>query len=75
MKTYTLFLDMLILSLLVLAIYFFVNDNLISYSTTSRRGTMRTMIVSWHFLLLVSGFCVFLKFIAQNIDRLQRTRN
>lgn len=67
LKTYTLFLDMLILSLLMLTIHFNITDNAITHSFTSRTGTIRTIIICWQSLFLVASFCVFLRYIARNV--------
>jgi hypothetical protein len=67
LDTYTLMLDMLILSLLALAINFNLTDNEITNSIASRRGTIRTMVISWQSLLVLASFCVFLRYIARNV--------
>jgi hypothetical protein len=58
---------MLILSLLVMAINFNLTDNYITDSVIGRRGVIHLMIISWQTLLMVSGFCVFLRYISCNI--------
>jgi hypothetical protein len=65
MKTYILFLDFIIVCLLVLAIHFHISDNVIH--STSRRGVVGTMIISWQSLLGVSTFCVMLRYIIRNV--------
>jgi hypothetical protein len=67
MKTYTAFLDMLILSFLILAINFNLTDNCITDSVTGRRGGIRIMIISWQTFFVVASFCVFLRYIARNV--------
>jgi hypothetical protein len=66
MKTYTQFLDIIIVSLLVLAIRFNLSDDTITDSIIGRRGVIRTMIISWQTLLVVASFCVLLRYIARN---------
>jgi len=66
MKTYTLLLDILILSLLALSIGFLLTDSSIVDSGANRRGIIRTMVISWQSLLFFASFCVFLRYIARN---------
>ncbi len=66
-RTYTLMLDMMILSLLVLAVYFNITEHSITDSFTSRSGNTRTLTVTWQSLLFVASFCVFLRYIARNV--------
>ena len=67
MKTYTQFLDILIVCLLILAIQFNLSDNSITNSLAGRRGEVRMMIITWQTLLFMASFCVFLRYIALNI--------
>ena len=67
MKTYALFLDMLILSLLFLSIDFYVFDNVIINSSHNRRGVVTPMIISWQSLLGIASFCVLLRYIVRNV--------
>lgn len=64
MKAYTLLLDALIMSLLVLAVLFQLSDDVITTSHVSRAGLTRTTIISWHSLLMFASFCVILRYIA-----------
>ena len=66
MKTYTLFLDVLIMSLLVLAVQFYITDEVIIKASTTRSGFTRTMIVSWQSLFVIASFCVLLRYIVRN---------
>ncbi|MEO8583283.1 MAG: hypothetical protein ABI415_05770 [Flavitalea sp.] len=66
MKTYTLFLDTIILSLLLFAVHFNLSDSMITNLRTSRAGVMHTMIISWQSLIFVAGFCLVLRYIARN---------
>lgn len=67
MKTYTLLLDFIILSLLVLAIHFSLSDSEITHSVMSRRGSIRTTVICWQSLMFVASFCVLLRYIARNV--------
>jgi len=64
MKTYTLVLDMLILSLLALSLHFLRTDYSITDSFVSRRGVVHTTIITWQSLFAVASFCLFLRYIA-----------
>jgi hypothetical protein len=67
MKTYTLFLDILIMSLLALAVHFYITDDIIVKSRITRSGFERTMIISWQSLFVIASFCVFLRYIVRNV--------
>ena len=67
MKTYTAFLDMLIITFLVLAIYFNLTGNYITDSPSGRRGVVSIMVISWQTFFIVASFCVFLRYIAQKV--------
>lgn len=67
MKTYTLVLDMLILSLLTLSVHFLLTDYSITDSVTTRRGMVHTTIITWQSLFAVASFCLLLRYIAQKL--------
>ena len=67
MKTYTQLLDILILSMLALAIIFYLTNHSVSNSFNRRDGHLHISVISWQSLLLVSSFCVFLRYIARNV--------
>ncbi|MBA4166024.1 MAG: hypothetical protein H0X41_00495 [Chitinophagaceae bacterium] len=67
MKTYTLFLDVIIMSLLLLAVQFNLSDNTITDVATGRRGTIHMMVISWQTLFFLASFCVLLRYIARNV--------
>jgi len=67
METYTRILDMIILSLLALAVTFSLNNDLITSSHINRAGMLRTTIIGWQSLMLCASFCVFLRFVAQRV--------
>jgi hypothetical protein len=69
MKTYTAFLDMLILFFLSLAVHFSVSDNYIVDDVSRRRGALHVSIISWQTFFVVASFCVFLRYIAENFNR------
>ena len=71
MKTYTLFLDITILSLLVLAVYFQFTDYTLTDMATGRRGLLRMMVVTWQSLFVIATFCVFLRYVAGKMVRQQ----
>jgi hypothetical protein len=67
MKTYTLFLDIVILSLLVLAINFQLTDDYVTGSFTGRRGVIRMPVICWQTLLGFASFCVFMRYLVRNL--------
>lgn len=67
MKTYTLLLDGVVLLFLTLAVGFCLADESITNSSTTRSGLIRTMVISWQTLLGVSGFCLFLRYVAGKV--------
>lgn len=69
MKTYTAFLDMLILYFLVQALNFNLTGNYINNSGTGRRGVVSIMIISWQTFFVAASFCVFLRYIARSLDK------
>ena len=68
MKTYTAFLDMLILLFFALAIHFHLSDNYIVDDITGRRGALHIVIISWQTFVVVACFCLFLRFIARKVQ-------
>ena len=68
MKTYALFLDILILLFIILAIHFNVNDDYIVDDISGRRGALHVMIISWQTFFVVAAFCVFLRYIARKVQ-------
>lgn len=68
MKTYTSFLDMLVLFFLILAIQFHFNGNYIVDDITGRRGALHIVIISWQTFLVVAVFCLFLRYIARKLQ-------
>lgn len=68
MKTYILFLDMLIMSLLVLAIYFQQTDDFIPDSG-NRRGMIKMVIISWQTLFFFATFCLFLRYVGTTLSK------
>lgn len=67
MKTYTAFLDMLIMSFIVLAINFNLTDHYITDVDNNRRGVLHIVVISWQTFFVVASFCVFLRYIARNV--------
>lgn len=67
MKAYTLLLDIIILSLMILALSFSVTDEYITDSVISRRGAIRTFVICWQSLLMLAAFCIFLRYIARRV--------
>jgi hypothetical protein len=68
MKTYTAFLDMLILLFLLLAVHFNVNDNYIIDDVKGRRGALHIVIINWQTFFVVAVFCLFLRYIARKLQ-------
>ncbi|MBO9571502.1 MAG: hypothetical protein J7497_04755 [Chitinophagaceae bacterium] len=68
MKTYIRFLDMLILSLLVLAVHFQLTDDFIPDSG-HRRGMIKMVIISWQTLFFFASFCVFLRYVGTTLSK------
>jgi hypothetical protein len=69
MKAYTAFLDMLILLFLLLAIHFNVTDNYIADASVGRRGAVSIKVISWQTFFVAASFCVFLRYIAETINK------
>ena len=68
MKTYTAFLDMLVLFFIILAIQFNTNGNYIVDDVSERRGALHIVIISWQTFTVVAIFCVFLRYIARKLQ-------